>query len=380
MEAERAPVPDAYVRTGRFSYEHGIAGGAALLDLPQPPTAVFAGSDGAGGVIEAARTRGLRVPEDLSVVGFDDTPVARLAAPPLTTVRQPLREMGAVAVRTALRLAAGEGLTPTTSSSRPSSSYVSRPHPPTAPPRYLSAVELHISLVGRKDLTGEILAQLREAMDGRLPPGGLPASRELAAQLSVSRTTVDIAYDRLIGEGSSPAGSAPAPSSATASRSPAPDRGGRRDPAPAADLGQPGPAGGRTGRRVRLPPRHPDARQFPPSWRRLLAQGSARRPSAPATTPTPPGMPGCARRSPVASASPVGCRPPPTTSWSPTRPSRRSTSSPRCCWPPATKWPSDPTLPAAVAAVADPRRRGDRRPGRRPGDDRRRHPPGTRLV
>jgi LacI family transcriptional regulator len=109
MEAEGAPVPDEYVRTGRFSYEHGIAGGAALLDLPQPPTAVFAGSDETAlGVIEAARARGLRIPEDLSVVGFDDTPVARLAAPPLTTVRQPLREMGAVAVRTALRLAAGE--------------------------------------------------------------------------------------------------------------------------------------------------------------------------------------------------------------------------------------------------------------------------------
>jgi LacI family transcriptional regulator len=109
MEAEGAPVPDGYVRTGRFSYEHGIAGAAAVLDLPQPPTAVFAGSDETAlGVIEAARTRGLRIPEDLSVVGFDDTPVARLAAPPLTTVRQPLREMGAVAVRTALRLAAGE--------------------------------------------------------------------------------------------------------------------------------------------------------------------------------------------------------------------------------------------------------------------------------
>jgi LacI family transcriptional regulator len=109
MEAEGAPVPDAYVRTGRFSYEHGIAGGAALLDLPEPPTAVFAGSDETAlGVLEAARTRGLRIPEDLSVVGFDDTPIARLAAPPLTTVRQPLREMGAVAVRTALRLAAGE--------------------------------------------------------------------------------------------------------------------------------------------------------------------------------------------------------------------------------------------------------------------------------
>lgn len=111
MEAAVAPIPDGYVRTGRFSHEHGIAGGAALLDLPQPPTAVFAGSDETAlGVIEAARARGLRIPEDLSVVGFDDTPVARLAAPPLTTVRQPLREMGAVAVRTALRLAAGEGV------------------------------------------------------------------------------------------------------------------------------------------------------------------------------------------------------------------------------------------------------------------------------
>ena len=109
MEAAGAPVPDAYVRTGRFSYEHGIVGGAALLDLPQRPTAVFAASDETAlGVIEAARARGLRVPQDLSVVGFDDTPIARLAAPPLTTVRQPLREMGAVAVRTAFRLAAGE--------------------------------------------------------------------------------------------------------------------------------------------------------------------------------------------------------------------------------------------------------------------------------
>jgi LacI family transcriptional regulator len=109
MEAAGAAVPDEYARLGRFSYEHGVAGGAALLDLPEPPTAVFAGSDETAlGVIEAARGRGLRIPEDLSVVGFDDTPVARLAAPPLTTVRQPLREMGAVAVRTALRLAAGE--------------------------------------------------------------------------------------------------------------------------------------------------------------------------------------------------------------------------------------------------------------------------------
>ena len=88
-----------------------MAGGAALLSLNPRPTAVFAATDeSAAGVIEAARLQGLRVPEDVSVVGFDDTSVARLLSPPLTTVRQPLREMGQVALRTALRLAAGEQL------------------------------------------------------------------------------------------------------------------------------------------------------------------------------------------------------------------------------------------------------------------------------
>ena len=111
MEAGGAPVPPGFVTTGRFVYEDGVAGGAALLDLPDPPTAIFAGSDEmALGVMEAARARGLRVPQDLSLVGFDDTHIARMASPPLTTVRQPLREMGAVAVRTALRLAAGEAV------------------------------------------------------------------------------------------------------------------------------------------------------------------------------------------------------------------------------------------------------------------------------
>jgi LacI family transcriptional regulator len=111
LEAEGAPLPEAYVRNGQFHFEDGVLGAAALLDLPEPPTAVFAGSDEtAAGVIEAARTRHLRIPEDLSVVGFDDTQVARFSSPPLTTVRQPLREMGAVAVRTALRLAAGQKL------------------------------------------------------------------------------------------------------------------------------------------------------------------------------------------------------------------------------------------------------------------------------
>lgn len=109
MEAAAAPVPDGYVRTGNFIYQDGLAEGTALLALAEPPTAVFAASDEmALGVIEAARIRGLRVPEDLSVVGFDDTQLARLASPPLTTVRQPLREIGAIALQRALRLAAGE--------------------------------------------------------------------------------------------------------------------------------------------------------------------------------------------------------------------------------------------------------------------------------
>jgi LacI family transcriptional regulator, galactose operon repressor len=111
MEAEGVPVPEGYVRSGHFRYDDGVTIGAELLDMASPPTAVFAGSDPtAAGVLEAARARGRRIPEDLSVVGFDDTQIARLSSPPLTTVRQPLREMGSMALKTALRLAAGETL------------------------------------------------------------------------------------------------------------------------------------------------------------------------------------------------------------------------------------------------------------------------------
>jgi LacI family transcriptional regulator len=111
MEAEGIPVREEYVRNRGFQYDKGVELGSVLLDLPERPTAVFAGCDEiAAGVIEAGRVRGLRVPEDLSLVGFDDTQVARIASPPLTTVRQPLRVMGGVALRAALRLAAGEKL------------------------------------------------------------------------------------------------------------------------------------------------------------------------------------------------------------------------------------------------------------------------------
>ena len=110
LEAAGLEARKEYIRDGGSHYEDGVAGGA-VFDLDDPPTAVFAATDElAAGVIEAARTRRLRVPEDVSVVGFDDTDVARLLSPPLTTVHQPLREMGRVALRTALRLAAGEKL------------------------------------------------------------------------------------------------------------------------------------------------------------------------------------------------------------------------------------------------------------------------------
>lgn len=90
----------ALVRYGDFHHEGGFARAVELLELAEPPTAIFAGSDQqAFGVYEAARRRGLRIPEDLSVVGFDDLPITRWASPPLTTVRQPLAEMGSAAAQ-----------------------------------------------------------------------------------------------------------------------------------------------------------------------------------------------------------------------------------------------------------------------------------------
>jgi LacI family transcriptional regulator len=85
--------------------EPGRAAAERLLDLPEPPTAIFAFNDNiAIGAIQAARARGLRVPEDLSVVGFDDVEHATIVTPALTTVRQPLAEMGRTAVSLLTRL------------------------------------------------------------------------------------------------------------------------------------------------------------------------------------------------------------------------------------------------------------------------------------
>jgi len=86
------------VVAGEFSYDSGYAAANRLLDLKRRPTAIFAANDDmAAGVICAIRERGLSVPEDISVCGFDDTPIAHQIYPALTTVRQPTREMGRLA-------------------------------------------------------------------------------------------------------------------------------------------------------------------------------------------------------------------------------------------------------------------------------------------
>jgi LacI family transcriptional regulator len=83
-----------FVRPGAFDFTSGEAAADALLDLPNRPTAIFASNDDmAAGVLTVAHRRGLAVPADLSVAGFDDTALASQLWPPLTTVRQPTRDM-----------------------------------------------------------------------------------------------------------------------------------------------------------------------------------------------------------------------------------------------------------------------------------------------
>ncbi len=106
MSTAGLPVRDEWVRFGDFHIGGGGTQAAALLDLPEPPTAIFAGSDlQALGVYDTARNRHLRIPEDLAVVGFDDIPLAQWVSPRLTTVNQPLTDMGREAARIAVQLA-----------------------------------------------------------------------------------------------------------------------------------------------------------------------------------------------------------------------------------------------------------------------------------
>ena len=109
MDEADVAVDPRLLRHGNFHVLDGTTEGRALLGMADPPTAIFAGNDlQALGVYQAAREARLHIPEDLSVVGFDDLPVASWVGPPLTTVRQPLVQMAIAGARLALRIARGE--------------------------------------------------------------------------------------------------------------------------------------------------------------------------------------------------------------------------------------------------------------------------------
>jgi len=99
LDAAGIPFRKTLVATGNFFAESGYQAGRRLLTQASPPTAIFSANDPmAVGVIVAARELGLNVPDDVSVAGFDDSPVDLASWPALTTIRQPMIEMGEAAV------------------------------------------------------------------------------------------------------------------------------------------------------------------------------------------------------------------------------------------------------------------------------------------
>ena len=109
MAAAQLQVPRGYVQHGDYLKASGEQAARRLLDLKRPPTAVFASGDAmALGVVHVAQNRGLSVPADLSVVGFDDLPIASASRPGLSTVRQPIQLLGETAVKMIVALAAGQ--------------------------------------------------------------------------------------------------------------------------------------------------------------------------------------------------------------------------------------------------------------------------------
>jgi len=104
---------DCIVVKGDFSIESGRTAAERLLGASEPPTAIFCFNDEmAIGAIDTAKRRGLRIPLDLSVAGFDDIRFARYTDPPLTTVAQPMREIGEGTVRLLLQILNGQTAPP----------------------------------------------------------------------------------------------------------------------------------------------------------------------------------------------------------------------------------------------------------------------------
>lgn len=111
LEAAGISIDPELIRPGDFHLQSGYIQTSSLLALPDPPTAIFAGNDlQAMGVYKALYLRNIHVPERMSVIGFDDIPFTTIVSPSLTTVRQPLFEMGRIATSMLMRLIAGESL------------------------------------------------------------------------------------------------------------------------------------------------------------------------------------------------------------------------------------------------------------------------------
>ena len=103
------PINPDLLKHGDFTQPTGFAATQELLRLANPPTAIFAANDlSAFGVIEAVKHHGLQLPKDISVVGFDDIPMASQVFPPLTTVKRPLEQLGKTAVGLLLAKLRGE--------------------------------------------------------------------------------------------------------------------------------------------------------------------------------------------------------------------------------------------------------------------------------
>lgn len=104
LSAAGIPFDDSVVQPGHFTYRSGLQAAERLLSLRNRPTAIFASNDDmASAVVSVAHRRGLDVPGDLSVVGFDDTSAATMVWPELTTLHQPVAEMADAAVEILLR-------------------------------------------------------------------------------------------------------------------------------------------------------------------------------------------------------------------------------------------------------------------------------------
>ena len=105
LEAHHLPVDEKLIVEGDYTEPSGSMGAQRLL--PASPTAIFAASDMmAVGALKALREAGLRVPDDIALVGFDDLRIAAAVEPALTTVRQPIERLGSMAVDLLLDLIA----------------------------------------------------------------------------------------------------------------------------------------------------------------------------------------------------------------------------------------------------------------------------------